>query len=262
VIKHALALAEKGLSVFPCQPRGKTPATKHGFKDATRDPQLIEKWWTSWPQCNIGVATGASSGIFVLDVDTKGVNNGETELRKLEAQHGALPATVESVTPSRGRHLFFKYPGWLVKCSQSEIASGIDVRGDNGYIVAVPSVGENGRRYYWSADAASAFADAPQWVLDRVKATTAVATVGGAAVAAPADVWRRLVADGVDEGRRNRSIARLAGHLLRRYVDPIVVLDILIAWDEARCRPPLGAREVTYIVDSICGREIKRRASA
>ena len=36
--------------------------------------------------------------------------------------------------------------------------------------------------------------------------------------------WRRLVAEGVSEGRRNDAIARLAGHLLRRRIDPYVAL--------------------------------------
>jgi hypothetical protein len=258
MMRCALALAEKGFAVFPCIPRGKTPATKHGFKDATRDPKVIETWWRVLPGHNIGVATGEPSGVFVIDVDTKKAD-GEKELRQLEAQLGELPATVESITPGGGRHIFFRHPGWPVKCSQGEFAAGIDLRGDGGYVIVPPSVHPTGRRYFWSVDAADAFASAPQWVLDRVKATTAVAPTANSP--APADEWRRLVADGVDEGQRNRSVARLAGHLLRRYVDPIVTLDLLIAWDRSRCRPPLGERNVTYIVNSIAGREMRRRQS-
>src|SRR5262245_51393792 len=96
--RHALALAQRGFCVFPIVPLDKVPmAGSHGFKDATRDPQIIEAWWRARPDLNIGVATGAPSGIFVIDVD-----KGERELRQLEAQHGALPATVESGTPRGG----------------------------------------------------------------------------------------------------------------------------------------------------------------
>ena len=50
--------------------------------------------------------------------------------------------------------------------------------------------------------------------------------------------WRALVADGADEGQRDCSVTRLAGHLLRRHVDPCVVLDLLQVWNVARCTPP------------------------
>lgn len=251
LVQNAIGLAQRGLCVFPVIPRGKTPATKHGFKDATRDPQAIEAWWRNWPSCNIGVATGALSGVFVIDID-----KGEKELRQLEAQHGALPATVESATPGGGRHIFLRYPGWPVKCSQGELAPGIDVRGDGGYVVVPPSVHPNGRRYYWKVDAAKAFADAPAWVLDRLKADSI-----GPAKITPVEQWREIVSKGVDDGRRNATLAKLAGHLLRRYVDPIVTLEFLIVWDQVRCRPPLGPQEVRTIVNSIAGKELKRRSA-
>src|SRR5258708_4431274 len=57
-LEYALAYARVGFAVFPCRPRGKEPITKHGFKDATRDEAQIRKWWTRWPDANIGIATG------------------------------------------------------------------------------------------------------------------------------------------------------------------------------------------------------------
>jgi hypothetical protein len=251
MVDYALKYAEKGLAVFPCMPGQKTPATAHGFKDATLNPQIIEAWWRSWPDYNVAIATGAPSQIIVLDID-----DGEAELRKLETQHGELPATVESVTPGGGRHVLFRHPGWPVKCSQSEFAPGIDVRADGGYIIVPPSVNNTkGKRYFWSVDTASAFAAAPQWVLDRLKTASTVVKI------TPSAEWQQLVHGGVAEGRRNGTVARLAGLLLRSYVDPVVTLDLLIAWDRSRCRPPLGEREVTYIVNSIAGREMRRRQS-
>ncbi len=86
----ALELAKLGYYVFPCQwirkdgrcsCLGKSPncspgkhplgaAAPHGFKDATRDPEQINKWWDKWPMANIGIACGAS-GIVVIDIDNK-----------------------------------------------------------------------------------------------------------------------------------------------------------------------------------------------
>lgn len=74
--------------------------------------------------------------------------------------------------------------------------------------------------------------------------------------------WRRLVAEGVGEGARNQAIARLGGLLLRRFVDPVVALDLCRAWNEARCRPPLPDEEVVKTVTSIAKRELARREAA
>jgi hypothetical protein len=73
--------------------------------------------------------------------------------------------------------------------------------------------------------------------------------------------WRDLVRNGVGEGVRNQTIAQLAGYLLRRRVDPNVVLEIMLAWNASRCRPPLGEDEVTTIINSICKCEMRRRGA-
>jgi hypothetical protein len=65
--------------------------------------------------------------------------------------------------------------------------------------------------------------------------------------------------EGVGQGARNNSIASLAGHLLRREVDPFVVLHLLLAWNATSCRPPLPEAEVARTVNSIAGRELRRR---
>ena len=101
----------------------------------------------------------------------------------------------------------------------------------------------------------------------RADVTVHAATVAGspsrssACKAKPATEWRALVRDEITEGRRNDTIARIAGHLLRRYVDPHVVLELLLAWNATRCRPPLDRADVVLIVNSIAGKEIKRRSA-
>jgi hypothetical protein len=247
-----LALAARGLKVFPCRPRDKLPATEHGCKDATTDPDMIRRWWRAEPQCNVAIATGALSGIFVVDVDGL---DAEFELRRLEAEHGALPPTVEVIT-GNGRHAYFKMPATPLRNSASKIAPHVDVRGDGGYVIAPPSIHPSGRAYAWSVDCASAIAAAPDWLLARI----AEPERNGAPT--PPSEWRALVAAGVDEGARNCTIAKLSGHLLRRFLDPFVVLDLMQCWNAVRCRPPLPDADVTRIVDSICSKELRRRGHA
>jgi hypothetical protein len=252
MLKTARALAEKGMHVFPCLPRDKRPATSHGLKDATTDPLEIEAWWSQVPDYNVAVVTGAISGVFVVDIDGE---DAEAELRKLEQEHGQLPATVESIT-ARGRHLFFRCPkDKAIRNSVGKIAVGVDVRGEGGYVLVAPSVHPSGRRYAWSVDSATTFADAPDWLLS-------IIAEPAAGVATDVAEWRELVRDGVKEGERNNGISRLSGHLLRRYVDPIVVCEIMQAWNIARCDPPLEPSEVSTIINSICARELARRQAA
>src|SRR5262249_17751940 len=161
-------------------------------------------------------------------------------LRRLEAEHSVLPATVETIT-ANGRHLYFNHPAGTAICnSVGKIAAGIDTRGDNGYVLAPPSVHPSGKRYAWSVDSANKIADAPAWLLARIIA----ADGGSGSVATPPSEWRELIINGVTEGARNDSIARLSGHLLRCRVDPCVTLELIRTWNATRCRPPLSDKEV------------------
>jgi hypothetical protein len=163
--RAAAALAQKGLSVFPCAPGAKYPATSHGCLDATTDIQVIDRWWTADPKYNVAIATGSPSGIFVLDIDGDGA---ELALAKFEAVNAPLPATVEVIT-GNGRHLWFRTPAGIeIRNSASRAARGIDVRGCGGYALSPPSIHPSGRRYCWSVDSARSIAEAPKWLLDKL----------------------------------------------------------------------------------------------
>jgi len=49
----ALTYASWGWHVIPVVPNGKVPATQHGVKDATTDPEQITRWWAQNPDFNI-----------------------------------------------------------------------------------------------------------------------------------------------------------------------------------------------------------------
>jgi hypothetical protein len=230
----ALELAAKGLRVFPCVERGKEPVFRDNLKRATIDPNIIAGWWRR-RNFNVAVATGAESGIWVLDID--GVE-GEALLRQLEAEHSSLPPTVEAITGD-GRHLYFR---WHVGCSirnkqENPIMPEIDVRGEGGYVLAPPSMHPSGRRYAWSVDSAESYADAPEWLLDLV-----LKGRGGArqAQALPPEAWRSFIDEPANGSRRSAAIARLYGLLVRRFLDPIVALGMVRMFNQVRCQPPLA----------------------
>jgi hypothetical protein len=254
MLRTVLQLAARGLHVFPCAPSAKTPACAHGCRDATTDVITIQGWWRENAGYNIGIACGPASNVFVIDIDGE---DGEASLRRLEGIHSPLPATVETITPRPGRHLYFRWPQTPVRNTTGKIAAGIDSRGNGGYVLAPPSVHPSGRRYVWSVDTSDSFAEAPQWLLDKI----APPKSGNGNGTTPPSAWRELVTTGVEEGKRNDQLTRLTGHLLRRYVDPFVVLQLTQSWNTTHCRPPLPSEDVERIVDSIAGRELRRRAN-
>ena len=83
----------------------------------------------------------------------------------------------------------------------------------------------------------------------------------GNGVAMPPEHWLELVTGGTLNGNRNTQTASLAGHLLRHYVDPRVVLGLIQCWNIATCKPPLDSKEVIGIVDRIARKELARRKS-
>jgi len=247
----ALAYAGRGWPVLPL--RGKVPLVAHGVHDATTDPTTIAAWWRRWPDADAGIATGAVSGIIVLDVDPR--HGGDDTLHDVERARGPLPDTPRVLTGGGGTHIYLAHPGGTVACSAGALGPGLDVRGDGGYVVAPSSLHASGRPYTWEVGGGledAPLAPVPSWVLELHRGRT-----NGDAT--PPDEWEALVRAGAPEGRRNDAVARLAGYLLRRRPAPRVVLELLRAWSESRCRPPLGERELVATVDSIARREMRRR---
>jgi hypothetical protein len=67
-LEAALRYAAVGLPVLPLHPRGKTPAVARGFYAATTNAETIKRLWRIADN-NIGIRTGAISGVWVLDID-------------------------------------------------------------------------------------------------------------------------------------------------------------------------------------------------
>ena len=132
-----------GWKIFPCVPREKRPLTAHGVKDATDLPNTIRAWWEKWPDANIGLACGPSSGVYVVDVDVNDKVDGYASLKKL----GPLPKTIVQDTPSGGAHALFKTDN--PPPNKNGLLPGIDIRGDGYYIIVAPSIHPNGGEYEW-----------------------------------------------------------------------------------------------------------------
>jgi hypothetical protein len=119
----ALDLAARGVPIFPCN-LDKTPATPHGFKDATTDPARIGEWWTKNPAALLAMPTGEISGVDVIDEDPR--NGGDLDML------GPLPMLVVAQSRSGGRHIFTKHRRGN---RSGKLADGIDLKSDGGYVI-------------------------------------------------------------------------------------------------------------------------------
>jgi hypothetical protein len=247
LLTAAQRYAELGYRVFPCTPGTKHPITRHGFRDASSDPAQIHEWWAQHPTANIGIA---AEGLLVVDID--GADNpwpGDPERAVDLAGAGAV-----ALTPRGGRHfLFRRVEGKAWKCSTGQLACGVDVRTDGGYIVAAPSETKEGP-YRWAdtlelEDCLEQLPEPPAWL---------VAELDGLATQTPPLAPRSPTAgqglpdaNPIPSGQRNATLAKLAGTMRRVGMGLTEITAALRAANQTRCVPPLDEREVERIAASV-----------
>lgn len=108
---------------------------------------------------NIGVRTGPQSNIFTVDLDVGFGKEGEQVLDNWLMLQGLTRddvATLNATTGGGGKHYIYPYPPGITKVSTvagvKGIGTGVDVRGDGGYILVAPSVHASGQCYRWNPD--------------------------------------------------------------------------------------------------------------
>jgi hypothetical protein len=155
-----------------------------------------------------------------------------------------------ALTPRGGRHFLFRRPaGRAWKCSAGSLARGIDIRTDGGYIVAAPSLTEDGA-YAWAPelgleDPPDRLPEPPAWLaaeLDRV--ATASPTASNVADS-PGE------ANAIPAGQRNATLAKLAGAMRRVGMSQTEIAAALARVNRDRCVPPIADGEVERIAASV-----------
>jgi hypothetical protein len=137
MLRAALNYLSNGYSVIPLMPRSKKPLIDwKEYQSRRASESEVREWFQKTPDANLGVVTGAISGVCVVDLDGP---------EGLESAKGLnLPTTVTSLT-GRGKHLWYRNVEGLGNSVRAY--PGIDIRGEGGFIVAPHSIHESGRRY-------------------------------------------------------------------------------------------------------------------
>lgn len=238
-----------------CTSAGKHPRTAQGVKDATLDEAVIKNWWKRFPNANIGVACGFESDIICLDVDPR--NGGDDSLKRLIEQHGELPSTFEVETGSGGKHFIFEYPqGLSFKNSSGKLGAGLDIKSDNGFIVAAPSRHKSGKLYRVLND--SEPAALPDWLLQLIcNEERKLNVCDDEAIGLPQTFKPGAFQNGFNKvilnGFRNEKLFKIACAMRGRNEALAKITAEIERVNYSNCSPPLDSDEVKRIIKSAFG---------
>ena len=134
LLSDALALATRGLPVFPCL-ENKSPACAGGLHAASTDPAEVRRLFAN-PQARlIGIPAGPVSGFDAIDIDVK-----RGGLDWWEANRERIPPTEIHHTRSGGVHVLLAHTEGM-RTGFDRIAPGVEIRGEGGYIIHWPAHG-------------------------------------------------------------------------------------------------------------------------
>jgi putative DNA primase/helicase len=237
----ALRYEQLGWFVLPIKPIGKKPYIKWAYrKDKRPSPGEIKDWPNKFKDVRIGIATGAPSGVDVVDLD------GPRAKERFDALYG-IP---ETLTQSTGRieggvHLFFKHNGSGLQCHAGRDENkGIDLKTDGGIVVLAPSVHESGKQYEWSnvnpiEDGLCDLLEMPADIIEHFKNQN-----GGRRERKP------ITLELVERGARNDTLTRLVGKWIGQGLDSETVLLAAEGWNR-NLAEPLEDKEVQTTVESV-----------
>ncbi|MBM7867324.1 AAA family ATPase [Heliobacterium gestii] len=235
---------------YECSSPGKHPLVSKWTEVATTDEETIRKWWSTWPKANVGIATGKTSGILVLDVDRE--SGGLCTIQELKNKHGELPETVRSTTGNLGRHYLFTYQEGQDIRNRVGFLPGLDIRSNGGMIVAPPSTHASGREYEWKIGPEQGLLQVPEWLLSLMETREKKPIEQPqkeVTTNSPSDTQTDNVS--IISGGRNTHLTSLAGTMRRRGMSEPAMLQALLEENKLKCKPPLPEKEVRTIAKSV-----------
>ena len=155
----------------------------------------------------------------------------ELSLSTLENTYGPLPKTTTFRTGGGGRQRLFSLPkGVRIPNSIGKLGSGLDIRGEGGYIIIPPSVSHKGG-YVWEWPGKPA--EAPPWLVELILKVPASSngTASGSFIGEDGTVI-------IPDGARDDTLFRLASSFRGKglpFSAATLVHDQATSWGMDRC---------------------------
>jgi AAA domain/Bifunctional DNA primase/polymerase, N-terminal len=235
-----------------CPKPAKHPRLTRWHEKATVDENELERLFSKWPESNLGVRLGPTSGIVDIEYDDE---EGKATAKRL--LNGIATPTY---TSHRSTHRLFRFPDGLaipkavVTVQGLEMRFGIDKRGSQS--VFPPSVHASGVRYEWLAGLSP----------DDVELATFPATLAELLTTTQtndSDSLDFVMGDGesdlrthrgASEGERNATLCRLVGGYIKMNGPDADLPTLALAW-AARCSPTFPDEDVLRIVANLASKE-------
>ena len=200
-----------------------------------RNQSTIEEAFAPARAQLVGVLTGSASGLFLLDIDPDGRDWFADNFARLEAKR------LHTTRRASGRHIWYQIPeGWTIKTSASQLAPGIDTRG------------EGGQGIWWPAHGGTAIHDEnpglpPQWLLEALEAAGVAhrSKPNGHAKVPPEAPVR------TQAGNRNDTLTRLAGSMRKAGLSTEAIGQALHTENRERFNPPLPDQEIEALLGQV-----------
>jgi hypothetical protein len=276
VVQAALEYASFGWRVVPlhgvsagvcscskgdkCGSAGKHPRINEWQKQASTDEDRIAAWFDKWPEANVGIQMGQSSGIIDFETDSA---QGEAELALICG--GKIPIT-PTFTSGRGKHRLFKWRDDLpaagtIPLGWGDVKLGADGKGSQS--VFPPSRHSSGKDYRWlvSPDQAAmaAIPDALFAFIHNVDPHTERKN-GKKTV----DDWQQIARPRREGEGRNIAFTQLIGGTMRQWGDlespaSLELLFQAVSGFNRANKPPMDDQELNQAFKSILNKEKQRR---
>lgn len=229
-----------GLAVLPLS-SSKKPPMDYSWQPLQNRRMTVSEILSCPVWENVGIVTGAISGVAVVDCDT---------MEKANQFWNDRPTPVVVQTP-KGFHFFYRHPGQHVKTCQSD---GFDIRGDGGYVVAPPSVVE-GKPYRFHSGADQLFpAKLPLFDLRWVPETK-TETVTAEMQQRIRNVEAYINAIHAVSGQRGHDKTfKVVCKLKDSGMDELEAWTVLHRWNATNADPPWNDKELLHKLKSVYGK--------
>lgn len=254
MLEWALYYQKQGLSIIPV--REKLPLIKwKEFQERCASEDEIKRWWTEWPDADIGMVTGKASKRLVLDVDGR-------EGATFCSGKGVDSIKSPKVKTKKGYQIHFSLPNLQEKTTLAGLQKEVDTRGEGGYVKLPPSsFSDKSGRYEWIEDFNTPLAPCPDWLIELFKRNSESPNNNSqTANIENKESWLEDILDGVGEGERHQALIKLAGYYYN-CMNPDVAAQHLREWNKKN-HPPYKDKELEEQITDFTQRFVKGEYSS